>query len=416
MEIYSGSTPDPFQEYACRMDASGNILWEKDWGNIYETDQVSKTIKCRNGTYMISGTGLSGNGGGIGDITLCNIDAEGNILFYRYYNFLYNDRGGDIFETSDSCFVISGIAGNTPNNWSPAYLKVDQNGDEIWRRANPTLIDYSPFFTVESPDKGFISLGQTGGYHNSYYAKYDSLGIMVWIKYPFGLGDTIANRPLVVRANNTGTFDIYYGTHYPVAPSPAPQISRLFKHYDFSGNCLFTKEYAQPSLSLFNNQSDSSFWGVANNNGLCILKGDTLFQRVTTLNGSDTLTKWLYHYIQTADGGYVGVGAYSPTQDLRTQFYIVKFGPDGRYQPDEFSESVNAYPNPSTDGNITLTFDVLNDDDVRVDIFTTDGKLVYSDLIFCPANSHTEKSMYILQARTSDSVIRKKLIVGTENN
>ena len=63
------------------------------------------------------------------------------------------------------------------------------------------------------------------------------------------------------------------------------------------------------------------------------------------------------------------------------------------------------------------------DNDVQVDIFSTDGKLIYSSSIFCPANSHTELpvrldllsatgGMYILQARTSDAVIRKKLVVS----
>jgi hypothetical protein len=105
-------------------------------------------------------------------------------------------------------------------------------------------------------------------------------------------------------------------------------------------------------------------------------------------------------------------GQYTPNRDYFTQFYIAKFSPDGRYQADEFSESVNGYPNPSTDGNVTLTFDMKTDNNVHVRILTIEGKLIYSTDIFCPANSHTElpvrldenstnAGMYLLEASTS---------------
>ncbi|MEO5642897.1 MAG: T9SS type A sorting domain-containing protein [Bacteroidia bacterium] len=71
---------------------------------------------------------------------------------------------------------------------------------------------------------------------------------------------------------------------------------------------------------------------------------------------------------------------------------------------------------------ITLAFDT-HEDNVEVSVFSTEGKLIYSNSIFCSASSNIQlairldelsvaSGIYILQAKTSDSVIRKKIIVA----
>jgi hypothetical protein len=416
-----GNTMGYPQIYACRINPSGNILWEKDWGNAGYLDQCSKVIKCHDGSYMIIGNGSSGIGGGYCDITASNITEDGDIRFFQYYDFSYKDYSCDVFETPDSCFIITGTRGTT-TAYAPVLLKIDFNGNEVWRRIQGTLSQHIPFYMGQTPDGGFVTFGQK---ENCYYAKYDADGQMQWIKYPFGLGDTIPNYPLVLRTNNDGTFDTFYGTHY--YNSSSVQVTRLFKHFDSTGNCLLTRENTQQVVSMFINQADSSFWGITDTDDLAICGANGLFTTVANFSQeSITLDKSLFQFIKTSDGGYLAVGQSYPDNDIFSQFYVVKFGANGNYQPAEFSETINAYPNPSNDGNITLTFDMLKDDYVHVDIYTSDGKLIYTNSIFCPSNSHTElpirldlhsagDAMYILQARTSDAVMRKMLVVGTGN-
>jgi hypothetical protein len=414
-----GNTPDAPQEYACRMTANGTILWEKDWGNPGEPEGVSKVIKCHDGTYMLAGTGLSGAGGGIDDITACNITADGTILFYHFYNFGYSDGSSDIIETVDSCFIICGTASTSPSQGTTALLKIDRYGNEIWRHWQTTLGGV-PGHIQQTPDNGFIIAGANASHNNSYYAKYKPDGTMDWVKYPFGLSDTIPNVSLGLRAFKNGDFDIYYYTSYQL--SDGSTANALLKQYDSSGNNVSTKIYTYPLGKMYLNSTDSTFWAIDLLSTVILRSDDNNeFSKVVELNAEDAQTKSIYNCITTSDGGYLGVGCYY-TDALFTQFYITKFGQDGRYAADQFSESVNAYPNPSTDGNVTLTFDMTKDDNVQVDIYTTDGKLIYSNSIFCPANSHTELplqldaistngGMYILQARTADAVIRKKLVV-----
>lgn len=104
---------------------------------------------------------------------------------------------------------------------------------------------------------------------------------------------------------------------------------------------------------------------------------------------------------------------------------MVKFGPDGRYEPEEFSATVTAFPNPSYGGIITLSFDMLTDEQVEINIFSVEGRIVYTNSIYAPANTHTELPIdlaaesiaggaYIVEARTEGTVYRNKVLVLTE--
>ncbi|OGU82176.1 MAG: hypothetical protein A2W11_07415 [Ignavibacteria bacterium RBG_16_35_7] len=409
-----------WENYVCRIDFSGNIIWEKEVGFPNAQDYGGGVVRTSWNTYLLVGTTMGDTLPGYRNVAVRHIDADGNILFERYFTSGIWNEGGSVIETNDSCFVMLCYLGIPSTfNQAPGMIKIDRYGNEIWRHRQDSL-EGAPYFIKQTSDSGFIVVGGQTTYNNSYYAKYKSDGNMDWIKYPFGLVDTIPNNPSVLRVNQDGTFDIYYGTY--------PTIYGLFKHYDSQGNCLTTQEYYDPFLTFFScNNSDSAIWSISTNTALNILEDDNVFRKKIGLEGWDTLNKGIFSYIKTSDGGYLGVGQYIyDPQNVESQLYFVKFSSDARYQPDQFSESVNAYPNPATDGNITLTFDMKKDDDVKVDVFSADGKLIYSNSIFCPANSHTELSvrlyeisanggMYILQAKTSDAVIRKKLVVMRQN-
>lgn len=417
-----GFAPDQPQAYMCRMNAKGDILWEKDWGNIYQPDGERKVIKCHDDSYLVVGTGLSGMGGGIGDFEVTNIDADGNIRFHTFYDFYYNDGINDVFETPDSCFIITGTAGLTPTSYFPAFIKIDFTGNVIWKKSQSTFSGWSPYYTAPTQDGGFITLGLED-FSNSFYAKYSADGTMEWIRYPFGTtADTIYNGPSALRINTDGTFDAYYTTAFDVG---FRRVNGILQHYDFEGNLLSCREYGN-LLYVYLDQDNKTLCGVSNANAYYRMNEDSVFEMKAVLSGEDTL-KWVYQYIQTRDGGYLGFGDYTPDPNTTfPTFYVLKIGANGKYIPDEFLNTITAYPNPSTDGNVTLSFDMLTDETVSIRILSSDGRLVYTDEIFCPANSHTElplrldehataEGLYILETRTSGEFRRQKLIVMCGN-
>lgn len=415
-----------WQHYVCRMNFKGDILWEKEIGNPYAHDYPGGITKTKWGTYLIVGTTQGGDTlGGYYDIEAFNIDANGSVLFEKYFTSAIWNHGGEVIETTDSCFVFLCKLG-IPSTFNEAtgIIKIDRNGNEIWRHRMDTIPGYFNHIRQTS-DSGYIALGSGAAYGNCFYAKFNPAGIMQWLKYPFGLVDTIPNYPNALRTNAEGSFDICYGTNYILSNNDT--VWSLFKHYDVNGICLSTSLNKQRIATTSIDKPGNIVWGTYSSD-LYIMEEDSLFhKKVGIENDWDISHKYVNNFIKTSDGGYLGVGQYTyDNQNVEPQFYLAKFG-DSRYKPKEFSESVNVYPNPSADGNISLTFDILTDENVQVDIYTIEGKLIYSNSIFCPANSHTELpvrldelsasgGMYILQARTSLSVIRKKFIVGSDKS
>lgn len=404
-----------YQHYACRTDSTGSILWEEAWGIPDSRCQFSMAIKLEDETYMAVGRGVSGMGGGISNMTATRIDANGTILFTKYYDFAYEDFGYSIIPTFDDHFIFSGAAGNGSGTAQPAFIKIDENGNEIWRRTQSSLVDYRPFHLSQAADSGFVVLGQTESYNNCFYAKYDSLGMMEWIRYPFGLGDTIGNNPGAIQGNADGTFDAVYRLDWFSIGEP----TSLLVHYDDQGNTLWNKSYFDPIGSFFVRAADSTFCCMLGaGQAFCEMNSDYEFEAKTSGISSGP---YLYRFFPTNDGGYIGCGRVS-NPNPSNQFYVVKFSPDGRYQADPFLSLITISPNPSSDGNITVSFDVQTDENVHVRVIAMDGRLVYYDEIYCPAGSHTElpirlddasanAGMYIIEVKTDGEYRRERILV-----
>lgn len=427
--------PGPFQIYMCRMDKNGNILWENDYGDPFDVDNISSVLKANNGTYLIVGTSHRISY----DIHVMNLDNDGQVLFDKFYIQGYYDFGNSICATQDSCYLITC---NLDYNFSsscgsPSLIKIDAYGNEIWRHSDDSLVDYMPQNISSLPDSGCLVVGYVGGsFQNTYITRYASDGQLQWIKYPYGKNNVLNNSATGLFMHADCTFDITF-----VAYDPFTNISdgTHWKEFDSSGTeiddtildfYLIFSQRTNVSPPVFDVQ-DSMYISTSNPymygaSWIMEVDKDKNYFFRQKINESDSAYKYLVYTIRTSDGGYLSVGIHNAGPNTYSQFYLVKFGPDGRYQAENFAETINAYPNPSSDGNITLTFDMLQDDNVQVDIFSSDGKLVYSNSIFCPANSHTELpvrldllsatgGMYILQARTSDDIIRKKIIVRGSN-
>jgi hypothetical protein len=432
-----GLFPGPPQLYMARIDKTGELLWEKTYGDSAVEDFLSNVIKTKSGTYLLVGTSKLASY----DPHVLNLDADGNIIFDTYYTVGggYFDSGTSICETTDSCYVfacyLNVLSGS---HTSPTLIKIDKLGNEIWRVRQDSLMDYVPQIIRTFGDSGFIVVGMASSVasSNSYVCRYKNDGNLQWIKYPYGWTSTISNGEAGLKINSDYTFEVPF-TQVDIPNSNAPSTS--WKTFDSDGNIIGQKSFnyflslgghstSTPSLTIdgLNTISTINPYGYC---GQWITKIDQN-KNVTfcaKMFGQDSTYKLLDYTIQTSDGGYLSVGINDKSGDtLQGQFYVVKFGVDGRYQPDDFLSSIVIYPLPSSDGNITATFDSQKDATLDVRILSADGKLVYQSSLFLPANSQTElpirldeqsvrSGMYILEARTENEIYRKKLIISRAN-
>jgi gliding motility-associated-like protein len=133
-----------------KIDASGNIIWQKTFGGS-KMDWVESMIKTPDGGYILAGSShsdISGeknqNSRGIGDYWILKIDASGTMVWQKTIGGNNGDYAKSIVASSDGNYIIGGdssstISGeknqNTINGSDDVWLiKLDDNGQLLWQK------------------------------------------------------------------------------------------------------------------------------------------------------------------------------------------------------------------------------------------------------------------------------------------
>lgn len=196
-----------FDYYLLKFDANDNLQWSKTYGGA-NIDQGSKIIQTLDGGFALIGSSSSSDGDvstneGFNDLWLVKLDISGNISWEKSYGFPGDDLGFSIIQLADGRFFVSGVldvsgSGGAGNDralhaggdyWG---LKLDNNGNKIWRRYFGGSFTDAAFDVAATDDGGFILIGSSdsddvditnnkGGY-DFWIVKIDTNGNIVWEK------------------------------------------------------------------------------------------------------------------------------------------------------------------------------------------------------------------------------------------
>lgn len=149
-----------FHDYwVLKLDASGNIIWEKTFG-FAGNDRSYSAIQTNDGGYFITGfLDVSASGGegndngtagrpknilhkhGVGEFWGVKLNADGSMQWRRYFGGSNNDRSYDVIQAHDGNIIMVGSSeSNDFDITSPqgSYdfwaVKVNLNGDLIWQK------------------------------------------------------------------------------------------------------------------------------------------------------------------------------------------------------------------------------------------------------------------------------------------
>ena len=133
-----------------KIDANGNKLWDKAFGgsadeHLYDLQQTTDD------GFILAGSSASGVSGnkttpnfGSQDFWIVRLDANGNILWQRSFGGSGDDRPNSICQTSDGGYAIggyssSGVSGTktSPNfgNQDIWVVRLDSAGNEVWENS-----------------------------------------------------------------------------------------------------------------------------------------------------------------------------------------------------------------------------------------------------------------------------------------
>ncbi len=284
-----------------RTDATGNILWDKNYGG-----SSTETGKCvqetPDGGFIFIGDAFSNNGdvggtAGSFDFWVVKLDADGNIVWKELYGGSNADNPEWIEPTPDGGYIIAGVTsssdGDVTNNqgiFDCWLLKIDATGTVQFSTTFGGSLEDAASFVQNTNDGGFIVVGNTyssngdipgsNGDLDATCFKLDALGNLQWSR---NFGGTRMDFAECVRQTLDGgyiitgvteSFDLdFVGNH----GSRDAFVIKL----DADGNTLWTQLYgggAEDGGSVILSHPDGTYTmagysfsigqQVAENNGL----------------------------------------------------------------------------------------------------------------------------------------------------
>lgn len=181
--------------WVLKIDADGNIIWQKRYsGN--NTDYALSVMTTADGGLVVMGETAS-FGAGAFDIWVLRLDAIGNLIWQKTYGGSGDDFPHGLVATSDGGYLIAATTYSFGTGDDDAYLvRLDKSGDLIWQKTYGGPGNDEVFAMVAAGDGGFVFTGSTQStvppsttfpIHGIWLTKVDSSGSIVWQKSYVGM-------------------------------------------------------------------------------------------------------------------------------------------------------------------------------------------------------------------------------------
>jgi hypothetical protein len=233
--------------YLVKADSSGNMIWNKTYGGMYQDEAYSLVQTSDEGYLMAGYTNSYGAGGN--DFWLIKTDSAGNTQWNKTYGGTYTDRARSLVQTSDGGYAIAGYT-NSYGAGAPWYsnfwlVKTDGSGVTQWNKTKGSIGSDFAYSMVQTSDGGYALAGYTDYYGlgtptylNFWLVKTDSSGNTQWSKPYGGTNDDVAGS--LVQTSDGGYAIAGYTNSYGAG---APYSDFWLVKTDSAGSLQWDKTY-----------------------------------------------------------------------------------------------------------------------------------------------------------------------------
>jgi len=169
--------------YILKLDMNGNLLWQKTFGGAGE-DAALSIQQTKDGGYIVAGVTKS-FGAGDFDVYILKLDADGNLVWQKTFGGTDEDVAYSVQQTKDGGYVVAGYTRSFGGSDKDVYiLKIDENGELIWEKTFGGKYDDVALSIQQTNDGGYIASGTS-------ILKLDADGNLVWQKTYYGVFKSI---------------------------------------------------------------------------------------------------------------------------------------------------------------------------------------------------------------------------------
>jgi hypothetical protein len=160
-----------------KTDGSGNLVWERLFGTIATSpedipgclQQAKDALLTSDGGYLLAG--YMHPGGADSDAWLIKTDGDGNEEWEQTYGGGAWDQAEAVMPTADGGFALSGMSRGV--GWNQAWLvKTDAAGNQEWENRFGGENDEWAYALEQTADEGYVLLGTTSGSGGQAYLVY----------------------------------------------------------------------------------------------------------------------------------------------------------------------------------------------------------------------------------------------------
>ncbi|MEM9679294.1 MAG: hypothetical protein AAF901_03140 [Bacteroidota bacterium] len=347
----TSKSDESFDYWLLKFNAEDELQWQKTFGGT-DDDRGSEIIQTLDGGFIVLGFSSSNDGdvtnnAGLQDFWLLKLDASGNMVWEKSFGYQGADSGISVIQTADQGYLVTGILDVTASGGEGEtsrstnrhaggdywVLKLNTSGDIEWSRYFGGNFTDTPEGIVQTAEGDYIIAGGSDsadtdisnnlGTYDFWIIKISSIGDLIWEK-SFGgsqidearaivttndgnfivAGDTRSNT--IDVSSNNGAADLWIikistdgdliwentigGTNFDVARSITPSQS---------GGFILAGSSRSSDIDVTENKGQNDAWVVKVND-----EGNLQWQ--TTIGGSNI--DFAYGVAELNDSSIVAVG------------------------------------------------------------------------------------------------------------
>jgi predicted secreted protein len=183
-----------FDAWVLKLDASGEIQWQKTYGG--SSNDFARSIQqTADGGYIVAGFTYS-FGAGEDDVWVLKLDASGEIQWQKTYGGSNGEEAYSIQQTADGGYVVAGGTTSFGAGGLDVWvLKLNAKGEIQWQKTYGGSVDDFAYSIQQTADGGYVMAGSFGVCcYDAIVLKLDTNGEIQWQKtYGGGSDDGVAS-------------------------------------------------------------------------------------------------------------------------------------------------------------------------------------------------------------------------------
>ncbi len=229
--------------YVLKLDASGNVTWTKTFGGS-SSDGASSIQQVPDGGYIVAGETYS-SGAGHDDAYVLKLDATGNVTWQKIFGGSDNDYARSIQQTADGGYIVAGYTNSFgAGSWDAYVLKLDATGNATWTKTFGGSNNDWAYSIQQVSDGGYIVAGITdssgAGSYDAYVLKLNASGDATWTKT---FGGSSSDGASSIQQTADGGYIVAGYTNSSGAGSHDVYVLKL----DATGNVTWQKTFGGSS-------------------------------------------------------------------------------------------------------------------------------------------------------------------------